>query len=257
MAELEHIIASCSGEDPLPLFRGHSDYKWLLDSTFARTCKRILFQLPPDVKLSEYVKASVVYHRTLLNLLLLKFGTLVRPTQELDAAEVEHGIDAWFELLRRFQQFPEEDHPYLRGTFILDWTKSKDIALFFANQDRKGDGALWICDAAATGKTRPVKKVGEILDLMNKIGNSGEALGSPLIFYPEKQIRQERANNQDAVYIAQMDLRYDLSDIWRAQEAERSDECIYVKLVLPSGTQDEVTKYLLNKGITESWIYPD
>ncbi len=139
----------------------------------------------------------------------------------------------------------------------MDWSKSKDVGLFFANRNRKRDGALWICDTVATGKTLQKMKVGEILDLMDKKGNSGEPLGVPLIFYPEKQIHQERAKNQEVVYLAQIDLRYDLADMWKHQESWIDDEHIFIKLVLPHGTQDDCNKYLLDKGITESWIFPE
>ncbi len=50
-----------------------------------------------------------------------------------------------------------------------------------------------------------------------------------------------------------MDSRYDLP-IWNDKENENPDEMIYIKLILPNGTQQECTKYLLNKGITETYL---
>jgi hypothetical protein len=255
LLELGHITKACSGNNPLPLFRGHADSAWLLDSTFVRTCKKRLFDVPAHSKITDSIRDSVVYHMALLNLLLLKFSILAQPGQELKRLECEHGIDAWFELLRKCQQYPEDDHPQFKGTFVLDWTKSHDVALFFANKDRTGDGAIWVCDAVATGKTLQTMKVESILDLMHEKGNAGNSLGVPLIFYPTKQIKQERANNQQAVYLAQMELRYDFAEMWAAQE--KKDEYIFVKLILPAGTQEDCSEYLLKKGITETWIFPD
>ena len=255
LLELDHIATSCSGNDPLPLFRGQADRAWLLDSTFVRTCKKRLFDVPAHSKISDSVRQPIVYHMVLLNLLLLKFGVLVQPSQQLKHLENEHGIDAWFELLRKCQQYPADDHPQFKGTFVLDWTRSQDVALFFANKDRIGDGAIWICDAVATGKSLQTIKVESILDLMHEKGNAGNALGVPLIFSPKKQIKQERANNQQAVYIAQMELRYDLAEMWSAQE--KKDERIFIKLILPAGTEKDCGAYLEKKAITEKLIFPD
>lgn len=261
LLELNHLISSCSGNDPLPLFRGHTDSKWILESTFARTCKRILFNLPPHVTIIDYIRNSIEYHNVLLNLLLLKFGVLCRPSQELEDIALKDDCDAWFELMKRWQQYPEEDSPYLKGTFVIDWTKSKDVALYFANNDenklRQGNGAVYICDAAATGKTLiKDKKVGQILDLMSDAGRKGVAMGCPLIFWPPKQIKYQRASNQKAVYFAHMDLRYSLDEIWKLQEQKLEGEYIFIKLILPNGTQEVCNKYLESQGITQEIIWP-
>lgn len=199
-------------------------------------------------------------HRALLNLFLLKFGTLVHPSKELSALEALRGIDPWFELMRRIQQHPDEmqDGPFLiRGTNIIDWTKSSDIALYFANDSRNGDGAVYICDATATGKTLQIIQVGEIIDKMNKDGNEGKALGVPLMFHPARQILNQRAKNQQAIYFAQMELRVDLETIWREQEKMLANETIVLKLVLPSGTEVEAKGHLSGKGITAEFLYPN
>jgi len=253
LCEVHGLGKSLSGESPLPLFRGHAESKWLLESTFGRSCKRYILGLEPDERIPRNIQDSVEYHRVALNLFLLKYGVIVRPFDE-DTAE----IDAWFELMRDFQQYPEKDHHHFKGTFFLDWSQSLDVALFFANADRKGDGALWICDAVATGQTLQIKLVGEILDIMDKRGNSSSpnALGCPLIFHPPATL-DERVRRQQAVYIAQMDMRVDLADIWRRQEVDNKSEQIFLKLVLPDGTQKECNSYLLDQGITASWLFPE
>jgi hypothetical protein len=54
-----------------------------------------------------------------------------------------------------------------------------------------------------------------------------------------------------------MDLRFDLETQWRTVESENPSEIILVKLVLPADTEDEVRSYLMNEGISRSFIYPD
>jgi hypothetical protein len=81
--------------------------------------------------------------------------------------------------------------------------------------------------------------------------------GCPLIFHPPCRSPDERARRQEAVYIAQMDLRYDLATFWSLCEEKGGwAEQIFVKLILPDGTQEECAAYLASKGITASWIFP-
>lgn len=257
MSELNHIVSSCHSNESLVLFRGHKERKWLLDSTFVRSCKAALFELSPEARLSSMITVSMELHRVFLNLLLLKYGVLVRPIAELEALSTNEGIDAWFELMKRHQQYQNEDLSLLKGSNLLDWTQSSEVALYFANYKRSGDGAVYICDATATGKTKPTITVGEILDSMNEVGNAGKPLGAPLLFCPSKQIHCERAKNQQAMYFAQMDMRSDLETHWRLCEKDLGDMTILIKLVLPSGSEKAVEEYLTNRGITEAFIYPD
>jgi len=254
LCELDHITKNTSGESPLPLFRGHADSKWLLESTLARSFKRFIFGLEAHVRIPECIQNSIDYHRVVLNILLLKYGVILRPPNE-DATD----IDPWFELMRTLQQYPETDYHHFKGTFFLDWSKSAHVALFFANSKRQDDGALWVCDAVATGRTLQTKPVGEILDLMNKRCNKlkPDAPGSPLIFHPPIQTPDEQARRQQAVYIAQMDLRFDLASIWRQQEVDNAGEQIFAKLILPHGSQNECDAYLSGKGIRSTWLFPE
>ncbi|MBV5330443.1 MAG: FRG domain-containing protein [Chlorobium sp.] len=256
LSELNHIISSCRTKKSLVLFRGQRKREWLLDSTFVRSCKAALFGLSPEVRLSSMITGSMELHRVFLNLLLLKYGVLMRPTAELEALSTNEGIDAWFELMKRHQQYQNEDPSLLKGSNLLDWTQSPEVALYFANYKRSGDGAVYICDATGTGKTQPNISVGKILDLMNKVGNAGKTLGSPLLFCPQKQILCERARNQQAIYFAQMDMRTDLETHWRLCEKDLGDVTILIKLILPSGSEKAVTEYLSYRGITDAFIYP-
>ena len=194
---------------------------------------------------------------SLSNLLLLKFGTLVRPSAELLAEAAKHDLDPWFELMKRYQQHPSEDELPLKGTNLVDWSKSCDVALYFANENREGSGAIFVCDATATGKTLQTTPMAEILAKVRTQMAQGLPNGAPLLFSPERQIAYQRAKNQQAVYFAQMDLRLDLLELWRLQEQKNPKKTIAIKLVLPSGSKQECATYLASKGINDAFIYPD
>lgn len=253
--ELQHVRAIRNNS--LLLYRGHREKNWVLDSTFVRSCKQSIFGLSAEAILSKTVADSIELHYSLLNLLLLKYGVQVVPSRELKVIAENDGIDPWFELMKRYQQYPEEDRAHLKGSHILDWSQSPEIALYFANRKRNGEGAVFLCDATAAGNVLQVELLGNILDKMKRKGNAGQALGCPLLFYPEKQIKNDRANNQKAVYFAQMDMRLELEEIWRRVENENGGKTIIVKLVLPSGSQAEVHDFLQEKGIVDTYIFPD
>jgi hypothetical protein len=187
--------------------------------------------------------------------LLLKFGVLSTPSQEALEKEKLEDIDPWFEFIKHSQQYPETDS-FIKGTFVTDWTTSPDIAIYFANECRTGAGAVWVCDAVETGKTLQVKKMGEILGLMHEKNFSNTPAGVPLIFHPKIQALHPRAAGQRPVYIAQMDYRADLADAWITQEAELTDRQIFMKLILPNGTQSECGQYLTKNGVTREVVYP-
>lgn len=229
------------------MYRGHRERGWLIDSTFARSFKEKVFCLSTGEKFENCVLNSSELQYSVLNLFLLKYGVLVRPSEELESASYQYNLDSWFELMKRYQQYPDEDSFFLKGTNMLDWSQSFNVALYFANKERESEGAIFVCDATATGKTQQIMPMGEIIDKMKELGNSGKALGVPLLFCPKKQIECRRARNQQAVYFAQMDLRYDLESIWRIQEKSLNGEKIITKVVLPANTQDFVSEYLEKK----------
>jgi hypothetical protein len=260
LQELQRIEEQFNNDDRLLVFRGHRKREWLLDSTFVRSCKSILFGIEEHSRFPKRLADSLDLHLALLNLLLLKFGVLVRPSAQLTELEHTGGIDPWFELMKRVQQHPDEmqDGPFcIKGTNILDWTKSSNIALYFANDNRAGAGAIYICDATATGNTLQTIPVGSILDKMHRDGNNNKALGVPLMFHPARQILNQRAKNQQAIYFAQMELRVDLETMWREQEKGLENETIIIKLVLPAGTESQVEEYLFRKEITAEFLYPN
>jgi len=263
LIKLDHIISSCEGDDPVPLFRGQTNYEWLVDSTFVRYCIQHIFDIFDYYILKKEIRQSVSFHRTIASLILLKFGTVWKPSNESIERERIDDIDPWFELLKNLQQYPERDH-FINGTFLLDWSLSKDIALYFATYSGKGEsrvispghGALWICDAAATGKTLQTKKLGEILSLMSgeKYLNGNRTF--PLLFHPPKQTFQPRSINQVPVYIAQMDYRYDVADVWSGFE-HQNNKRIFIKLILNEGLKHDAAEYLQSMNVNEDIVYPE
>lgn len=257
LVELENIAAAAEADESLLLYRGHADRRWRLDSTFVREFKRRLLQMEPTHGFAGHLHSCGDLNCTLTSLLLLKFGSLVGPSPELIKVAAEHGGDPMFELMKRYQQFPEEDLLPFKGTNLLDWSRSQDVALYFANDGRTGAGAIFICDATATGKTLQINTVAAILSRVRDQMLAGSANGAPLLFSPKRQIAYERAKNQQAVYFAQMELRLDLLEQWRLQELSQSDSTIIVKLVLPEGSTEECAAYLASKGVTTDHIFPD
>jgi hypothetical protein len=253
LKELYAIKDHCDKREHLVIYRGQSNRNWLLDSTFVRFCRKYIFGISQSAKLMEDFRLSLEHQQIVWNLLFYKFGAIIS-SPELVELERLPGIDPWFELLKRLQQYSEKDEiSHLKGTFIMDWTTKPEVAIYFSNYDRTGDGAVWVCDATLTGKTlatRPVTK--------ERILNN-ESIGIPLMFHPQKQTVCERASNQGAVYFAQMDLRVDLSEIWSLYEGEKNiDENVFIKLVLPAtASTEECTNWLEEKGITKSFLFPD
>jgi hypothetical protein len=163
--------------------------------------------------------------------------------------------------MKQIQQYPNKDLGPLSGSFLIDWSQSPEVAVYFANDGRNLDseGAVWIADISAMGAVlhRDIT-VDEILQLFEKSLRTDKAMGIPLVFCPKNQIACLRSKNQDAIYLAQMDLRCDLEEIWKQFEIEQKiDGGVVLKLVLPKDTNDECTKWLGEHGIDQRFIYPD
>ena len=268
LAEIDHIISSCEEADPAPFFRGQADCKWPLDSTFVRSAIERLLGLSDYQELKTTIRQSVSFHRAITFLVLFKFGTLWEPSKKLFELEKTKDIDAWYEYLKNIQQHPEkypEFDDFIRGTFLLDWSLKKEIGLYFSIYDGKGDqrrilqghGALWICDAMATGNTLTGKKLGEILNIMRE-GElvECEVARTPVVVHPPKQLPQPRAVSQRAVYVFQRDFRYDVADVWVIVERQRKKR-IFVKLIIREDIKDALAQYLESKGVSEDNVYAE
>jgi hypothetical protein len=261
ISELENIKKHCRNIDHLALFRGHREKNWLLDSTFVRYVKEKVLGVNPVEKIKKEYRFSIEFQRLIGGLFLYKFGTRTVPHKDLFDLAEKNGIDPWFEWMKRIQQYPKEDLGTLRGSFLIDWTQSQEVGVFFANEsrDNEKEGSVYIVDITAMGKVlHQDMAVEKILETFQNAIHGDIPPGLPLVFYPRNQIKCERANNQDAAYIAQMDLRSDLAEIWRKKEMELNNgETIFIKLNLPKKTNKQCDEWLFNKKITNNFIYPD
>lgn len=257
LAELDYLSQRAADDKRLLLYRGQRRREWRLDSTFVRAVKTKVFGMEEHHGFSARLRDSGDLNFALTGLLLFKFGTLLDPSEELRKAAADHGLDAWFELMKRYQQYADDDISPPAGTNFLDWSQSRDVALYFANEQRVGEGAIFVCDATATGKSQQIVPVEEILKKIREQLVRGQPNGAPLLFCPPRQITSPRAKNQQAVYFAQMELRLDMLEAWRLREALQPDETIILKIVLPQGSEAEIAGYLEEKGLVESFIYPD
>lgn len=258
LKEVNSIVSYCQEAKHLVIFRGHTDNRWLLDSTFVRYVKEYVLGISPLSRVRADYRHSIEYQRLIGGLFLHKFETQTSPSDQLFQLGEEQGIDPWFEWMKRIQQYPEEDIGPLRGSFLLDWTQDYRVGLYFANEHRhpNADGALWITDVSAMGEVvHQDMKVENILQKFKEALITDQPMGCPMIFHPRKQIQCTRAKNQDAIYIAQMDLRCDLAEIW--SQMTKQDEQIFLKLVLPRGTTRECSEWLVTNKITRDFIYPD
>ena len=261
LEELSHISSHFKEADHLALYRGHRESDWLLDSTFIRHVKEHVLGIAPSSKVKGDYRLSKQYQRLLGELFLYKFGTQAAPAAGLLQIANEKKLDPWFEYMKRIQQYPNEDLGPLSGSFLLDWSQRAEIAVYFANNNRnaESEGAVWIADISAMGAVlHRDLAVGEILRLYENSLRADKAMGIPLVFCPKNQIACLRSKNQDAIYVAQMDLRCDLEEIWKQLEVEQHiDESVVLKLVLPKGTNVDCSKWLCDRGINTEFIYPD
>ena len=258
LRELDHLSESCGGQDEIPLYRGHANTDWLLDSTFVRK------ELDMKYGYKAPYPRPLGFHTEVSDALLAKFTRRWRPSDEALAKELSDGIDPDYEMMKHIQQYVKNDiEP--RGTFLIDWTVERDIALFFSTYEGNGAarrlrgsaGALWVFYPMATGKILMTMKMRDILVMMSDASfrlNAERTL--PLIFHPSKQTAMLRAMAQKPVYVAQMDYRYDLADAWIGTENERGCS-VFKKIILSEDVLSDVVRHLDRVGIDESRVYPD
>ena len=131
--------------------------------------------------------------------------------------------------------------------------------MFFASEDYDKiykDGTLFIVNLTATGKVlHRDLTVEKILTTYKEAFMNDKPLGLPLVFYPRKQIECKQSINQEVVYIAQMDMRVDLFEIWEKCEI-KNDEQVIIKLRLPHRIKKECHNWLESNGITKKFLFP-
>jgi hypothetical protein len=265
LIEIDHIVENASKNDALILYRGQADNDWLLDSTFVRNSITSLFKINNYFNLPQSIREQVSFHRSIASLFLMKFDKIIQPSREAIETEKTHGIDSYYELLKHIQQHPEKYStvPFIQGTNLIDWTINQEIALFFGIFEGQKDnvkmrdshGSLWIYDASSTGKILQTDKMQKTLNLMTEPEFLNAERSLPLMFHPRKQTNQERAINQRPIYIAQMDFRYDLADIW-ANSDKIGNNMTFIKIHILKEIKKELAKHLEQNRITEDYVFP-
>lgn len=266
LIEIEHIHKRASKDDALILYRGQADNDWLLDSTFVRNSILSLFKINNYFDILRSIREQISFHRAIASLFLMKFDKIIQPSNEAVEIEKTYGIDPYYELLKNIQQYPENYSTiqFIQGTNLIDWTVDQKIALFFgAYEGQKGEvklreshGSLWIYDASSTGKILQTDKMKKILSLMAAPEFLNAERSLPLMFHPKKQTNQKRAKHQKPIYIAQMDFRYDLADIWAISD-RNNKKMTFVKIHILKDIKSKLVKYLERKGIDENYVFPD
>jgi len=258
LREREHLSKQCDGDDPVVLYRGHTDNNWLLDCTLVRSVLQHSHQ-----RWNGYPR-PLQFHTQMVDILLAKFGRFWRPSHEAVEKESTHGLDPWYELMKKFQQYAEHDTDP-KGTFLVDWTLDSDIALYFATYDGRGDfrrarqtpGAVWVCDPVPTGNVHQTTKLQDLLALMRGDDFRLKAERTlPLILHPPKQTEMLRATNQKPVYFSQMDFRCDLADSWCSVEST-TQSAVFRKLILKESLLRDSIEHLQRHGGTEERVYPE
>lgn len=242
--ECAHLVAHASraaGPEPTVLYRGHRDSTWTLDSTFARWA------------IGRFDTSARETFFELSRLFLNHFGAVYGPSEELRRAAAEHhGIDEWFELMKRIQQH-NEDHEFegvgAVGTNLMDWSMDIDVALTFASLEPSIEGALYLFDAQAAGAILIQEPYRNILDRWALAVDAGEMHGYPLLFCPRRQLADERANRQSARYLAQIDLRCPVDVIWAERERnEPRRGRIWQRLLIDPAVKNAIASELAVKG---------
>ncbi len=247
------------------IFRGHRKNEWIIDSTFARSLKKEqkipLTQRYPEDQINEVIHQ----HSTAAKWIAKVRKIALSPNLQSYSSQ---GIDPLFEFHRHLQQNPKDSslndiHPY--GSNLIDFTLDWKVALFFANSKRNSndEGALFVVRRTAMGEILHRGNVpfqDTIQSLTDHLLKDPDKLygNLPLWIEPDFQLNNLldlKPNRQKAIYLAQMDLRIDLGHSWELLSEETSMQ-VFVKLILPKGTFNDVQNFLKREGISQEYLFP-
>lgn len=260
LAERDHIQKSIN---EACLFRGHRKADRLLDSTFARNLK-LKMGLPVTHQYPEQALCDIEMQHALAKVWLQKIDKIQLNPEIVKMTP--QGIDPYFEYHRHHQQNP--DDPRIndvdpKGTNFIDFSYDWKVALYFANNKREDDdeGVLFIVRQTMLKKALLTKPFSHIIEALKNALNQYPQRpydGWPLMVYPQGQLKNSldlKPTIQNAAYIAQMDFRFDLGLSWTDRHLLTGDQ-IFMKLILPAGTQQIVNDYLTVHGITHAHLFP-
>lgn len=244
------------------LFRGQENDSWSVDSKFVRSILRNLSE-SKTLEINT-IRNTIYFHQYVIKLMQHKRNTYNISEGMKRFGQENPDIDLEFEILKLFQQYPEKEssNQKILGTNIVDWSYDPLVALYFAVNNTQDlslnkDASIHIYNSINTPNVLQVKKVEELYSLMNGISYQNCLLGTlPIIFHPKKLIKDKQSSNQKAIYVAQMDFRYDLIDIWLRYEKETGREVVS-KIIIPANLKEDCRGYLYRKGYNKFFIYPE
>ncbi|MCD6381436.1 MAG: FRG domain-containing protein [Candidatus Aenigmarchaeota archaeon] len=244
------------------LFRGQENSKWTVDSKIVRSSIEEFYNID-YIQLDPSIRTSVLFHKNMIQVMQHKRNTYHISEKLHILAQENQGIDPEFEVLKLLQQYPDSEstHQKIIGTNLIDWSYDPWIALYFATNNTKNfennDAVLYIYNSQNTPNVLQSKKLENVYSLMNDLDYQNCTKGMlPIIFHPQKLISDQRAHNQKAIYVAQMDFRYDLVDVWKRYE-EETGQHIITKILIPENVRHVCRNHLLKLGYNQSYIYPN
>lgn len=262
LENLDNFHASRTRNDSVLLYRGQPVSNWTLDSKFSRELLRTDGAWERALlKQKDLHQTPDGYHFGLKHF-FKKFGTDIKISPIGRLSEIIYDIDPWFEIMKKYQQYPESDSVRPRGTNLVDWTTSFSVALFFGaggystNKHTDDDGSIWILDATNWG---PYLVNNERLNAIFKkvLEKNGEDAVLPFIFCPRKQKSMPRARRQEAFYLAQFDFRWPLEEVMGIDAKKNKTEPTLVKIVIPAQIKADLLENLKNAGTTYSYLFSD
>lgn len=254
-------IASIKEVEEAPLWRGHADSTWTLDSTMARwvqanlrnkTFSSLIERVSPQSSFGDFSRFA-----------LFKFKHALKPAVAFEDVCRKNNLDPHFEVIKNLQQFPEiySDWMVQTGTPMLDWSEDPFLASYFTISNANGDslisgqGAIFAFLKSRSGNTWIKTSVDELFDAWEAAIDKQEKPGMPLIIHPESQMDEERPRAQKAVYVLQADLANPLDIYWH-KKSEEIGKQIFLKVLVPSHVKIDLWEYLKGQHITNESLFP-
>lgn len=240
------------------MYRGQIDYSWHIESTLVRNIIKLVYEQSYS-ELNQNIRNSTKFHHGCVNVLLNKFQNVVLPNEDL--MNVSDVLDPEYEVCRYIQQFSNEDIVKVQGTHCIDWSLDPLVSLYFSVFDDNEkispcDGALYCYDFSKS-ENIVSGKFKTILELMeNDVYKKREYGLAPLIHQPHKISTIKRADNQDAIYLMQMDFSKSIEEITQIIEKEKGITILH-KIKIPSFLKNDIAEYLFSKGYNQKYIFPE
>lgn len=212
-----------------PLFRGHSNHEWRLDTTLDRTTGGRNFAI------NDYFSiASEAIETIGLNFPSTPTFQKTDRVSNFDLAMTKQNLNNYIPALAylRHHGFPSP---------LLDWSQSKDVAAFFAFRDRPSNEFVSIyilVEYLTYGKIVNASK-----PRVSSIGNNIKT-----------HIRHENQKSEYTVCLLRDgDIQYFTQHEQVLTKNDRAQD-ITLKFEIPSKERSKVMNYIIKQGITEPFL---